>query len=663
MARVATSHKSHYEKLEDLPAGWAVTRIGDVCKIFNGNSINNGYKIKNYTGLKNGYNFIATKDVGFNADIAYENGVKIPFDISKGFKIAHKGSSLLCIEGGSAGRKIGLLTQDVCFGNKLCAFESDIINDKFVYYFLQTPRFLSLFHENKNGLIGGVSINKLKDLPFFVPPEKEQVRIVLQIKNSFQVIDTIDREQNGLASIAALTKSKILDLAMRGKLVPQDPMDEPASELLARVTTSHKSNYEKLANPPYKLPTSWAWVCLENVCWLDNGNAHTGEKLPYLEALYLRGKKEAIIQESGILLQNGDKVILVDGENSGEVFDINERGYMGSTFRILKHSQAINIGFLQFFLALQKKKLHENKTGSAIPHLNKKLFASLPCALPPLNEQIRIVARIEELLPFIEEYDKKERALTSLNIDFPSALKKSIIQSAVQGKLVEQDSADEPASDLIERIREERQKLIKAGKIKRDKSAESVIFRRDNSHYEKLGKIERCIDYEMPFNLPESWAWTRLGMLIQLTSGQDMTSDKYNENGNGVPYLTGASNIENGDVIINRWTPLPKSIATEGDLLITCKGTVGTMAYLKYPQAHIARQIMSIKPTKSLCKDYIRFFLETYVFWLKAAARSMIPGIAREDILQILFPVPPLAEQHRIVRQVDSLLKICRRLI
>ncbi|MDR0751431.1 MAG: restriction endonuclease subunit S, partial [Christensenellaceae bacterium] len=187
-------------------------------------------------------------------------------------------------------------------------------------------------------------------------------------------------------------KSAILQMAVQGKLVSQNPADEPASVLLERIraekqslikagkimgdkkaTASDSLPYEKLANPPYELPTSWAWVSLENVCWLDNGNAHNGEKLPYLEARYLRGKKEAISQEFGILLQNGDKVILVDGENSGEVFDINERGYMGSTFRKLKHSQAINIEFLQFFLALHKKTLRENKIGSAIPHLNKKL--------------------------------------------------------------------------------------------------------------------------------------------------------------------------------------------------------------------------------------------------------------------------------------------------
>jgi type I restriction enzyme S subunit len=161
---------------------------------------------------------------------------------------------------------------------------------------------------------------------------------------------------------------------------------------------SYLSHYEKLENLSHEIPQNWALVSLETVCWLDNGNAHSGEKLPYLEARYLRGNKEAVSQECGTLLQSGDKVILVDGENSGEVFDINERGYMGSTFRILKHSQAINIEFLQFFLTLQKKMLRENKTGSAIPHLNKKLFTELPLALPPLNEQRRIVAAAASII-------------------------------------------------------------------------------------------------------------------------------------------------------------------------------------------------------------------------------------------------------------------------
>jgi type I restriction enzyme S subunit len=153
-----------------------------------------------------------------------------------------------------------------------------------------------------------------------------------------------------------------------------------------------------------------------------------------------------------------------------------------------------------------------------------------------------------------------------------------------------------------------------------------------------------------------------MGMLIQLTSGQDMAPDKYSANGQGIPYLTGASNIENGNVVINRWTAEPKSTAEKGDLLITCKGTVGAMAFLGCERAHIARQIMSIRPTALLDKHYLYHFLETYVATLKSAAKSMIPGIAREDVLSAIFPLPPLTEQHHIVERIDELSPLCGNL-
>ena len=235
-------------------------------------------------------------------------------------------------------------------------------------------------------------------------------------------------------------------------------------------------------------------------------------------------------------------------------------------------------------------------------------------------------------------------------------LKNSILQMAVQGKLVPQDPNDEPASVLLERIRKEKEKMIKEGKIKKEKNP-SIIFRgEDNLPYEKVGKNEPvCIADEVPFEIPESWEWVRLSSIINLQSGQDLTPDKYNDIGDGIPYITGASNIENENVIINRWTEYGRAFAYKGDLLLTCKGTVGTMAFLQEEQVHIARQIMAIKAFDTINPFYIKLVLETLVEDLKAAAKSMIPGISREDVLTALVPLPPIDEQRRIVSRLQAI--------
>ena len=186
----------------------------------------------------------------------------------------------------------------------------------------------------------------------------------------------------------------------------------------------------------------------------------------------------------------------------------------------------------------------------------------------------------------------------------------------------------------------------------------------DNLPYtycEQIGKEIRDISDEIPFEIPDSWEWVRFASIIELQSGQDLTPDKYNANENGLPYITGASNIENGNVIINRWTEYGRAFAFKGDILLTCKGTVGTMAILQQEQVHIARQIMGIRPYNGADTDYVKLVLETLVERLKAAAKSMIPGIARDDVLFSLIPLPPLSEQHRIVSKIEELLPYIER--
>lgn len=216
-------------------------------------------------------------------------------------------------------------------------------------------------------------------------------------------------------------------------------------------------------------------------------------------------------------------------------------------------------------------------------------------------------------------------------------LKNSILQLAVQGKLVEQRAEEGTARELLEQIKLKKDQLIKDKKIKKSKPLPEIT------------------EDEIPFEIPESWEWVRLGNIIILQSGQDLQPAFYNSEEKGIPYLTGASNIEDGNIIINRWTESPKAIANQGDLLLTCKGTVGKTTILNLSEVHIARQIMGIR-TLGASILYIKLFVESQITYLKSKAKSMIPGIERNNVLNLCIPVPPFEEQHRIVAKIEEIL-------
>ena len=238
-------------------------------------------------------------------------------------------------------------------------------------------------------------------------------------------------------------------------------------------------------------------------------------------------------------------------------------------------------------------------------------------------------------------------------------LKNSILQWAIQGKLVPQDPNDEPASVLLERIRAEKAKLIKEKKIKKDKN-ESIIYRgEDNSYYEKLlatGEV-KCIDDEIPFEIPQGWEWCRMGGIIELLSGQDFMPEKYNSKNQGIPYITGASSISNGKLIINRWTECPSVIGKLGDLLIVCKGSgVGKMCFCNVEKIHIARQIQIIRGFSSfICMSYLKLIIDANLSAITSNAQGVIPGISREHILNLIIPIPPFNAQQHIIKKLKLL--------
>ena len=243
-------------------------------------------------------------------------------------------------------------------------------------------------------------------------------------------------------------------------------------------------------------------------------------------------------------------------------------------------------------------------------------------------------------------------------------LRASVLQQAVEGKLVPQDPDDESSSVLLERIRKERAELVKQKKAKAPNGGESRIHQgTDGSWYEQRGKAEPvCIDREIPFDIPENWEWSRMSVLIELLSGVDLTPSEYNDSHNGIPYITGASNFNDGTLIENRWTVSPRRVSHEGDLLFTCKGTVGDMAINSFERAHIARQVMAVCPIDYEMLPYIEIVLSAQVERIKNAAKGLIPGIERKTILDGLVSLPPLAEQQRIVERINEVMPLIDQL-
>lgn len=231
-----------------------------------------------------------------------------------------------------------------------------------------------------------------------LPPREEQKRITNEVERWFTLIDELEDNMDDLLKAIDKAKSKILDLAIHGKLVPQDPNDEPAIELLKHINPK----FEPCDEEKYEgIPDTWCTTHLGNICFLTEGEAIADREYPYIDVKGIR-TGSFTTKQSGKHIKQGTTLILVDGENSGEVFRTPIDGYQGSTLKILNINKNVNSKYILLFIRLNQKALRENKVGSAIPHLNKKMFRELTIPIPPYQEQLRIVSKIEELFAVLD---------------------------------------------------------------------------------------------------------------------------------------------------------------------------------------------------------------------------------------------------------------------
>jgi len=321
------------------------------------------------------------------------------------------------------------------------------------------------------------------------------------------------------------------------------------------------------------------------------------------------------------------------------------------------------------------EELNEITSGTAMKKFNKTDLKRILIPVPPVNEQKRIVNKLQEVKHLTDKYKELEDNSTKLNTDFPNQLKKSILQYAVQGELVPQDSADEPASVLLERIRAEKEQLIKSGKIKRDKH-ESVIFRRDNSYYERVDGIERCIDDEIPFEISDSWEWCRLGELIEtIDTGKSFKCEERppDKNEYGIIKVSavtwGTFNQEESKTCFST-SPWVKGYSIQVDDFLICRANTAALVGGCVIVDKISKRLMlsdkvlRIEFSDSISKTYVLYTLRTpFVRAQLSAAASgtseSMKNISQNAIKGLLIPFPPIKEQYRIVSKVEeSLSKI-----
>ena len=447
---------------------------------------------------------------------------------------------------------------------------------------------------------------------------------------------------------------------------------------------------------PFEIPQSWCWARMSSVLDVRDGTHDTPN---YVQSGYplITGKDfyngyfdlsktqyisasdfEIICQRSKVDV--GDILFSMIGGNIGSQILITEENYFEMAIKnvaLFKHYSKglINESYLSYFLQSRVYDFRAIASGGAQSFVSLKQLRNYLIPIPSLSEQNHIVSKIEEIMPIADKYEKSQEALNKLNAEIFDKLKKSVMQEAIQGKLVPQDPNDEPASVLLDRIKEEKAKLFKEGKLKKKDLVDSIIFKGDdNKYYETIGSSTECIEDRILFEIPETWTWVTLGSLVQNCSGLAYKKENLDERADVYIRVLRGGNIDDGrwsmkddDVMIAAKFVKPELLLTAGTFItpaVTSIEQMGKTALVRedQPQTVVGGFVLMLLPffrDWSLL-NYLELIFQTEYY--KNYCRSVTNksgqafyNLSRQKLMQFLVPLPPLNERIAIAKEVAKI--------
>ena len=516
-------------------------------------------------------------------------------------------------------------------------------------------------------------------------------------------------------------KNSILQWAIQGKLVPQDPNDEPASVLLEKIRQEKErlikekkikrdknasiiyrgednSYYEKILatgevkcideEVPFEIPQGWEWCRMGSIgdwgagatpaksnpdyyggsiLWLRTGELNNG--IVYDSEIKVTKKA---LQECSLRMNRiGDVLIAMYGATIGKVAIVGKKLTTNQACCACTPFGIYNY-FLFFFLMGSQIDFIKKGEGGAQPNISREKLVSHLMPIPPLTEQYRIVEKIQYLLPLVEKYSDSQILQDKLNAEIKDKLRKSILQEAIQGKLVPQIAEEGSAQELLERIKEEKRKLVKEGKLRKSALNDSAIFRGDdNKYYEKIGK--KCVDItdEIPFEIPNNWAWSRLSSMCSIVNGfTPLRSESRFWDCGTINWFTVEDIKNQGEIIYSTKQKITdeatskERIVRAGSVLLCCTASVGQCALAKIDLTTNQQfNALTVKDVNSsiLTDNYLFWFAKTLKPTLhRLSGKTTFEFVSVKKVGNILIPLPPLKEQQRIVAQIEKLFEQLR---